>query len=176
MKSLYIRIILIAVLAICSLSAAIAEIPAGYYNTLNGKKEDDLKTAAYKVIRNLTKISSYSALPQYFKETDVYPGTNRWWDMYSDIPLYAPSFQGLNREHSFPKSWWGGTQTVNAYVDLNHLYPSEMAANMAKSNYPLGTVDRSSKVNFDNGISTVGYPVTGQGGGAQYVYEPADEY
>lgn len=176
MKLLRARIIITVVLAICACSSAIAEIPAGYYNSLNGKKEADLKTAAYKVIRNLTKISSYSALPQYFKETDVYPNTNRWWDMYSDIPLYAPSFQGLNREHSFPKSWWGGTQTVNAYVDLNHLYPSEMAANTAKSNYPLGTVDRSSKVNFDNGVSTVGYPVTGQGGGSQYVYEPADEY
>lgn len=29
---------------------------------------------------------------------------------------------------------------------------------------------------FDNGVSKIGYPVSGQGGGAQYVYEPADEY
>ena len=175
MKKSYCRFIPIT-LAICSWTLAFAEIPSGYYNSLNGKKDAELKTATYKVIRNLTKISSYSALPQYFQETDVYPDSKRWWDMYSNLVLYAPSFSGLNREHSFPKSWWGGSQTVNAYTDLNHLYPSEMAANTAKSNYPLGTVDRTSNVRFDNGVSTVGYPVTGQGGGSQFVYEPADEY
>ena len=31
------------------------------------------------------------------------------------------------------------------------------AANQAKSNYPLGIVDRSTHASFDNGISTVGY-------------------
>lgn len=166
----------ISVLSIFIGLSAYAEIPAGYYTSLNGKKEGELKTAVHNVIRNLTKISSYSDLPRYFQTTDVYPGSRRWWDMYSDITLYAPSFSGLNREHSFPKSWWGGLTDVNAYVDLNHLYPSEAKANMAKSNYPLGEVDRSYSVKFENGVTTVGYPVTGQGGGAQFVFEPADEY
>ena len=155
---------------------ALAEAPKGYYNSLAGKREGELKTAVYNLTHNFTKVSSYQALPQYFFRTDVYPNSNRWWDMYSDIPLYGPSFSGLNREHSFPKSWWGGSQTVGAYVDLNHLYPSEMRANTAKSNYPLGVVDRSQSIKFQNGITTVGYPVAGQGGGAQYVFEPADEY
>ena len=96
--------------------------------------------------------------------------------MYSDIPLYAPSFSGLNREHSFPKSWWGGSQTVGAYVDLNHLYPSEMKANTAKSNYPLGEVDQDKAIKFQNGVCYVGYPAGGQGGGAGYVFEPNEEY
>lgn len=153
-----------------------AEIPAGYYTPLNGKSDGELKTAIYNLVRNFTQVSSYSALPQYFQQTDVYPESRRWWDMYSDIPLYAPSFNGLNREHSFPKSWWGGSTTVSAYVDLNHLYPSEKDANMAKSNYPLGQVNTSTTVKFDNGISKVGYPVAGQGGGASFVFEPDDEY
>lgn len=169
------RIITIA-LAAASAVTAMADIPEGYYNDLNGKKDAELKTACWQVVRNLTRISSYSNLPKYFQVTDVYPESNRWWDMYSDIPLYAPSFSGLNREHSFPKSWWGGATDVNAYTDLNHLYPSEMRANTAKSNYPLGTVDRTSPINFENGISTVGYAVAGQGGGARYVFEPDDEY
>ena len=158
-----------AVAAFC----AYADAPAGYYSSLNGKKEGDLKTAVYNIVHSFTQISSYSALPTYFQRTDVYPESNRWWDMYSDIPLYAPSFRGLNREHSFPKSWWGGSQSVSAYVDLNHLYPSEMDANMAKSNYPLGEV---SAATFDNGFVKVGYPVNGQGGSARYVFEPNDEY
>lgn len=166
----------LTIFAMMAILAAMADIPAGYYTSLNGKKDAELKTACYNIIRNLTSVSSYSNLPQYFKVTDVYPNSNRWWDMYSDIPLYAPSFSGLNREHSFPKSWWGGLTDVKAYTDLNHLYPSEAKANMAKSNYPLGTVDRTSAVQFDNGITTVGYAVTGQGGGARYVFEPDDEY
>ena len=167
--------IALAAAAVCC-TAAHAEAPAGYYNSLDGKKEGELKTAIHNRVTGFRLVSSYSALPDYFRVTDVYPESNRWWDMYSDIPLYAPSFKGLNREHSFPKSWWGGSTTVSAYVDLNHLYPSESAANMAKSNYPLGEVDRSSTVAFENGVSTVGYPVQGQGGGASRVFEPADEY
>ena len=153
--------------------ASQAQIPAGYYDRLEGKCGAELKTAAYTIINPHTEISSYSDLPRYFQVTDVYPGSMRWWDMYSDIPLYAPSFKGLNREHSFPKSWWGGSTSVPAYIDLNHLYPSEAAANQAKSNYPLGKVASAS---FNNGVVKVGTPVEGQGGGSNKVFEPADEY
>lgn len=153
-----------------------ADIPAGYYSTLNGKKEAELKTAIHNIIRNFTRVSSYSDLPRYFRETDTYPNSNRWWDMYSDQILYAPSFTGLNREHSFPKSWWGGSQNVGAYVDLNHLYPSERDANTAKSNHPLGVVDMNQPVKFSNGVCKVGYPVRGQGGNAPSVFEPDDQY
>ena len=165
-----------AALALAVGFTATAAAPQGYYNSLEGKSSGDLKTAVYQLVHNFTKVTSYQDLPRYFQQTDVYPQSSRWWDMYSDIPLYAPSFKGLNREHSFPKSWWGGLTGIPAYVDLNHLYPSEQAANMAKSNYPLGVVDRTEATRFDNGISTVGYPVTGQGGGCQWVFEPADEY
>lgn len=78
----------------------------------------------------------------------------------------------MNREHSLPKSWWGGDQN-EAYTDLFHLYPSEADANSAKSNYPLGEVETAT---FYNGVSKVGYAYQGQGGGASKVFEPADEY
>ncbi len=173
MKKLRSRLSLLAAFAaLCSM----AEIPAGYYSSLNGKTDGDLKTAVHNIIKNFTRVSSYNDLPRYFQVTDVYPDSRRWWDMYSDIPLYAPSFTGLNREHSFPKSWWGGSESVGAYVDLNHLYPSERAANSAKSNYPLGTVDMNQPVKFNNGICRVGYPLRGQGGNAASVFEPDDEY
>lgn len=164
----------LAAVALC----AAAEIPAGYYSSISGKRDGELKTALHNLLYRHTEVSSYNALPDYFRRTDVYPPDNdkygQWWDMYSDIPLYTNSFRGLNREHSFPKSWWGGSQDTPAYVDLNHLYPSEAAANMAKSNYPLGEV--SGKPTFENGISTVGSPTPGLGGGARMVFEPADEY
>lgn len=156
-------------------TAVWAAIPSGYYSSLNGKKNGELKTAAYEIIHNFTKVSSYTALPDYFRQTDRRPDADLWWEMYSDKQLPIHTFWGLNREHSFPKSWWGGSTSVSAYVDLNHLYPSESDANQAKSNYPLGEVDKNS-VTFSNGITTVGYPVAGQGGGAQKVFEPYDEY
>ncbi len=164
----------IAALLIAAISfVAKAEIPSGYYTSLNGKTEASLKTAAYNIIRNFTKVSSYSDLPKYFQKTDVYPDGKRWWEMYSNQTFYLPNFTGMNREHALPKSWWGGSSSLSAYVDLNHLYPSEMDANSAKSNYPLGEVQTTT---FDNGVSKVGYAVSGQGGGASKVFEPADEY
>lgn len=154
-----------------------ADIPSGYYTSLNGKMGGAaLKTAVYNIICKHTSVSSYSDLPKYFQKTDVYPDGDRWWEMYSNQTFYLPSFTGMNREHSVPKSWWGGSSDTQAYTDLNHLYPSEMKANSAKSNYPLGTVDMTQSVKFNNTVSKVGYAVTGQGGGANYVFEPADEY
>ena len=172
MNRYYTSIVSLVMIAFVSLCAS-ADIPTGYYTSLNGKKDVALKTAVRDIIYNHTEVSSYSDLPQYFRKTDARPGTNQWWDMYSDEVFYLPSFSGLNREHSVPKSWWGGSTSIPAYTDLNHLYPSEMNANSAKSNYPLGTVLTAT---FDNGVSKVGYAVTGQGGGAAKVFEPADEY
>lgn len=166
-------LILTILLVLAVTLGASAEIPAGYYTSLNGKKDAALKTAARDIIYNHTRVSSYSDLPQYFRVTDRRSDSNLWWEMYSDETFYIYSFEGLNREHSVPKSWWGGSTSVAAYTDLNHLYPSEKNANSAKSNYPLGTVLNAA---FDNGVSKVGPAVTGQGGGAAKVFEPADEY
>lgn len=166
------RTIAVAIqLAVVALTA-LAEIPAGYYNSLNGKTGAELKTAVKEIVSNHTWLS-YSGLPSSFQKTDIRPGTNQWWDMYSNDVHYAPSFIGLNREHSFPKSWWGGGQDVGAHVDINHLYPSEAAANQAKSNYPLGKVANPTK--FKNDVIKVGTP-SGASGGSSIVFEPADEY
>lgn len=179
----FMRLRLIALcLMVASTIAASAAVPAAYYRTCTGKKEGDLKTALHNLLYNHNEVSSYQNLPSYFRITDVYPQGNerygQWWDMYGNIPLYLPNFWGLNREHSFPKSWWGGSTATPAYVDLNHLYPSESEANKAKRHYPLGTVDMSKndRSTYDNGVTKVGYPVNGQGGGAKMVFEPADEY
>lgn len=159
----------------CALLYAAA--PASYYNRLDGKKKEALKNATFETIRPHTVVTYNSLFPQQFPQTDVYPelynGQQRWWEMYSNIVfLVRNGWSGMNREHSFPKSWWGGAQN-EAYTDLNHLYPAESAANMAKSNYPLGEVLTPT---FANGITTVGYAYSGQGGGASQVFEPADEY
>lgn len=157
--------------------AALAEAPDGYYSALEGKAEATLKTTLHEIINPHTEVSSYNNLPNYFKQTDVYPGTSYWWDMYSNeqVSINA-SFgnSGMNREHCLPKSWWGGDDDIPAYVDLFHLYPSNAKANSAKSNYPLGEVKAGIEPHFDNGVCKVGTGVNS--GGAKYVFEPSNEY
>lgn len=164
---------LFAILACLSISVT-AAIPSGYYSATDGKTTSTLKTALYNIISPHTQLT-YNSLWNYFKQTDVhpYPNQDKWWDMYSDVVSYVRNgSSGLNREHSFPKSWWGGTE-IPPYTDINHLFPSENDANLAKSNYPLGEV---ASTTFDNGVTKVGYAESGQGGGATRVFEPADEY
>lgn len=180
MKRFYLSVATLAV-AMLIPSKGAADIPANYYNSAKGLAEGDLKTALCKLISNHNQVISYQALPEYFRgyhngpATDVRPGTNYWWDMYSsmDVDCYETFGKYMNREHSFPKSWWGGLTNIPAYTDLFHLYPAEADANVAKSNYPLGEVVTST---FDNGVVKVGYAKTGQGGGAGKVFEPNEEY
>lgn len=172
MKTLKNTLLLIASVITLTTSAT---VPVGYYNSIDGKRGQELKTAVHQLLKNHT-VMTYSSLWYHFQSTDCrFENSNQVWDMYSNITRYfrgSSAVSGMNREHSFPKSWWGGTQ-VDAYTDLNHLYPSDADANMAKSNYPLGEVSTAS---FNNGCTKVGTPKTGQGGGSSTVFEPDDEY
>jgi len=47
--------------------------------------------------------------------------------------------QCYNREHSWPKSWWGGN-TGDAYNDVFHVFPSDGYVNTMRSNYLYGEV------------------------------------
>lgn len=160
----------------------------GYYSQMDGKSKESLKYAAKECVKTHTRLDYYN-LPNNWIYTDVYPdlynGCKRWWEMYSNEMLLIQSWQSgtqafsankMQREHVVPKSWWkknGDVEYTPAYTDMWNLYPSEPAANQAKSNYPFGEVSVAS---FDNGSCQVGSPVSGQGGGSRSVFEPADEY
>ena len=170
----------IALVAMTAWMGAGATIPAGYYNSLDGKSGEALKDAIHELALRHTTLS-YGSLWIYFAETDCQADDHsKVWDMYSNRTYYfrggTSGVYGMHKEHSMPKSWWGGydeTQGYAGYTDINHLYPSDGDANMAKSNYPLGEVSRAS---FDNGVTRVGSPKTGQGGGCSSVFEPDDRY
>lgn len=152
-----------------------AEAPKGYYAGITGLKDSALKNKLYEIISDHSANDYNGLFRLSFCYTDV-RSDGTWWDMYSNIARNVKNgWSGMNREHSFPKSWWGGSQDVLAYTDLNHLYPSDATANGAKNYYPLGEVS-STGITFDNGLVLVGNPVEGQGGGSRYVFEPADEY
>ena len=158
---------------------ATATIPAGYYNSLDGKSGQALKNAIHELALRHTVLSYYS-LWNYFPETDCYPDNkNKVWDMYSNRNYYFTNTYGMNREHSLPKSWWAAsganenTDLYPSYTDIMHLYPADAEANSAKLNWPLGEVSR---IDYDNGVTKVGSPKIGQGGGASEVFEPDDRY
>lgn len=152
-----------------------ASYPSGYYNSLNGKCGYDLMVAVKNVARNHTVISYGDATWQSFMTTDVKTinGVDYWWDMYSDnLVKVSTGHGGMNIEHSVANSWWEGVKN-DAYKDIVHLNPSDATANNRKSNYPLGEIG---DVTWDNGVTFVGKPKSGSGGGSSYVYEPCDEY
>lgn len=60
-----------------------------------------------------------------------------------------------NREHSWPKSWWGGPEDNEyAYTDLHHIFPSDGYDNARRSNYPYGNIlPNSATYTTDNGCA-----------------------
>ncbi len=163
---------LLALLFVWSVTLT-AQIPAGYYDRAEGKKEAELKTALFYTIRNHTQIEYYSSAT-HFRTTDWHP-EGYFWDMYSNNRRSTWNGSVINREHSMPKSWFGiGSGQENSAPigsDLHNLFPSDAEANTAKSNFPLGETPGQE---FNNGVSKVGnntFP-----GYVGTVFEPADQY
>ena len=169
--------ILASILLVINVFAA---IPSGYYDSAEGKKSGELKTAMHEIIRPHTRIS-YGAGGTWvvFRNSDV-RSDGSIWDMYSDVVRYFPasgSHSEMHIEHSVPKSWWGESGSGNssfvneASFDLHHLVPSDASANTSKSNFVLGVVETPS---FDNGVSKVGKAMVD--GVSRSVFEPHDDY
>lgn len=156
--------------------AAKADIPLDYYSSIQGLTGQQLKTALHKLIAKSSNISmlSYGSGDRHtwwgFYVTDR-RSDNSVVDRYSNDVRYFGSrgsvVSGMNIEHSFPKSWWGGSQN-NAYKDLYNLMPCEQKINSTKSNYAMGVVTGSDK---GNGCTKVG---AGAWGGN--LWEPADKW
>lgn len=158
---------------------AVADYPAGYYDRLEGLCGIALRKAAKQIVASHTVVDYGADTWSAFEKTDTHMVNGKlvWWDMYSDseIPVSAgrPNSTVMNIEHSVANSWWGKTKN-DAYKDLFHLNPSDSKANSAKGNFPLGEI--SGTPTYDNGVTFVGPPKSGMGGGCSKVYEPADVY
>ena len=115
-----------------------------YYQNANGKKGKALKTAMFNIIKTHEELS-YKGLWTAFRTTDMRED-GKVWDMYSDKTNYVfgSSAQGANsskegdsynREHSIPKSWFGGTVRP-MYTDLVYLVPTDGYVNNRRGNLP----------------------------------------
>jgi len=157
---------------------AFSQIPAGYYDNATGKTGAELKTALYNIIKDHTQ-RTYDNLWTDFQTTDKKPN-GKVWDVYSNIEFtfgsnqcgnYSAEGDCYNREHSFPKSWFGG-EIVPMYTDLFHLYPTDGYVNNKRGNLPFGEVTTATYTS-GNGSKVGTCTFTGYTG---TVFEPVDEY
>ncbi|MEG1617758.1 MAG: endonuclease [Bacteroidales bacterium] len=124
------------------------EIPEGDY--IQGKKERNLKSAWNQKLTAVHIHQSYAEVWRAFYTTDVradgyvadlYGGPTTNYKLGSDQQGTSLDPDSYNREHSFPKSWFGTKdQDYDLYTDLFNLYPSDATANSRRSNFPFGEI------------------------------------
>lgn len=79
-----------------------------------------------------------------------------------------------NREHTIPKSWWGGSTAAGSQgTDPFIVVPTDKFVNNKRSSYPLGMVDVASYTSYD-GYSKLGKADTSYGYKGT-VFEPNDD-
>ena len=161
----------------CVLSFA-EDLPDGFYNKINGLQDGQLKDTLKSLIRSHTAISYGAGANStwgvfYYSDRDE---EGYCMDMYCDtwykFSAVGNAVTGCNIEHSFAKSWWGGSEN-DAYKDCYHLNPSNSTANSARSNYPLGVPVTDIKT---SGSLRVGKRHHDALNTDHYVFEPKDEY
>lgn len=157
---------------------------SAYYENAGGKQSSTLKTAMCGIIYNRTELG-YDDLWTAYQTTDVHPDgdkAGKIWDMYSNVTSYDPvngshanssEGSGFNREHSFPKSWFGGENKMPMFTDLHHLYPVDGNINTRRSNNPYGETSNPTWTS-SGGFSKLGDCT--YSGYTGTVFEPNDEY
>jgi len=159
--------------------------PEGYYTPAEGLTGTELKQALHDLIDDHT-VATYAALWDHFYYTDR-RSDGTIWDMYSDNPEgehpyvyefgtdqcgnYSGEGECYNREHSFPKSWFGG-EVEPMYTDLFHIYPTDGYVNNRRGNYPYGETENPSWTS-QNGSRLGASSLDGYTG---TVFEPVDAY
>lgn len=175
MRKKLLRLSLAFLVSVMPALPMLAQIPEGYYSSLKGKKGAELKTAIHNIIKN-AKVLEYGSKKGHtwwgFWSTDR-DERGYFIDRYSSESEWVKSTSqgaagaGMNIEHSFPKSWWGGAKN-QAYEDLYNLMPCESRINSTKSNYPMGKVVSGDKGN--------GWTKVGEGTDGKKYWEPADPW
>lgn len=161
-----------------------------YYSSAEGLTGSALKTALYDIIKGHST-QSYSGLWTFYStygRDSYYENDGTILDIYSENPAgndaytftsgsdqcgsYGGEGDCYNREHSFPRAWFGGSVSP-MNTDIHHIFATDGYVNGRRSSYPYGEVssvsylsDNGSKLG--SGTATQGYTNT--------VFEPIDEF
>lgn len=175
-------------------------VTSSYYTSLNGKSGTDLFSAAHSVAKTgYSSGVSYNGLWTVYCSIDI-NSSGKVWDMYSNATSYTcgGSAQGANyskegdaynREHSIPKSWFGGsTNSGTPGTDLFHVVPTDGYVNNMRSAYAFGEVSSATytsqsgckkgspkSITISNTILNTSGSST-QSCSQSIVFEPMDEY
>ena len=170
------------------------------YSSVNGKSGADLFNAVHSVAKTgYTSGLSYDGLWTVYCSIDL-NSSGKVWDMYSNATSYTcgGSAEGANyskegdsynREHSIPKSWFGGSKSANTPgTDLFHVVPTDGYVNNMRSAYAFGEVSSASytsqsgckkgtpkSITISNSILNKSGSST-QSCTASTVFEPMDEF
>ena len=170
-----------------------ASLPT-YYKDIDGKSGKSLFDAVHVVAKVGYSSLGYSGLWTAYKTTDL-RDNGKIWDMYSDCSWtvgsdqcggYSNECDCYNREHSIPKSWFGGSESGPG-CDIFQVVPTDGYVNNRRSNYAFGEVSSASytydgaKLGSAKNITiTGGNTIAGNtGASVSYsgtVFEPRDEY
>ena len=165
-------------LCLLSFSVFAESLTPGFYNSANGLKDGALKDALKSLIRDHTAIpygsgaSSTWGVFFYSDRNDEGYMMDMYCDEWSYVSNPGDVASGCNIEHSFAKSWWGGSKN-DAYKDCYHLNPSNSTANSARSNYPLGVPETDIKTSGSLKVGKIHHPTLNVDFS---VFEPKDEY
>ena len=180
-----------------------SDIPA-YWSSVDGKSGSELWSAVSSATNKGFKTLGYNGLWTAYKTSDVYPSdpsnpdyissrAGKIWDMYGDCVFTYSSdqcgtYSGVcdcyNREHSIPKSWFGGG-TSGIGCDIFHLVPTDGKINGVRSNDEFGVVNGGENWNGNKSGSagswstdkkTIASSANEVINGSGHVFEPLDKY
>lgn len=184
MKQLYTFIFLLFA------STLFAQIPNGYYNSATGTGFT-LKTQLKNIIDDINDGNgqafhdtsvTYNDLWTLYQSSDIRPD-GKVWDMYSDCNFTfgvdqdngsggGSECQKYNREHTFPRSWFGDVSSHPIFADAFNVIPTDKKVNAERGNLAYGEVATAIFTSL-NGSKRGSSNITGPTG---QVFEPADEF
>ncbi|MFK8006354.1 MAG: endonuclease [Saprospiraceae bacterium] len=167
---------------------------SNYYSSIGNETCATLKTNLHNLIDGHTSVS-YGSLWTHYQTTDDHDNDTGTevivWDMYSDNPIgseneftfvaeqcgtYQSEGDCYNREHSFPKSWWGGSTSPAQYTDIFTVVPVDGWINGIRSNNPYGEVQSGTETHIMNNGTRLGSSSITIPGYSGSVFEPIDAY
>ncbi len=171
-------------LAVISGLPVAAQPPPGYYDAAGVLTGKELQQALHDIIDGHTAIT-YSEIWGCFRSTDAKPDSSVW-DIYSDVPGGTPPYSYTftvnrcgtysregdcyNREHLFPKSWFGDADPM--VTDLFHIFPTDGWVNNKRGNLPFGETSAPKWTSLNGSkVGPCSWP-----GYASDIFEPIDEY
>ena len=141
-----------------------------YYSSTQGLWEDDLKSALHNLITPHVNLGYNVARDRMFETIDDPAGIDTIECVYTGRRIFAQTRTqaqnaDFNTEHTWPQGFYSQADPMRS--DLHHLFPTDSAANSARSNFPFGPV--VSNIMWQTGGSRVGFNPNGL-----IAFEPRD--